>query len=86
MYRVLYDETFTRARVIFELGRPSFRGSRALVGAIPEKVFAATDAGGATFLDALREGGFKGTREAVATAKMGRAVCSHTQHVFRRST
>ena len=44
------------------------------MGAIPEKVFAATDAGGKTFLDALREGGFKGTREAVATAKMGADV------------
>jgi hypothetical protein len=42
-----------------------FLGSRAIVGSIPEKVFAAKDAEGKTFLDALRDGGFAGTREAV---------------------
>ena len=48
----------------------TFLGSRALVGAIPENVYAARDANGETFLGALRAAGFEGTREAVAKAKV----------------
>lgn len=57
----------------------TFLGSRAVVGSIPEKVFAARDAEGKTFLDALRDGGFQGTREAVGTAKLAGGIGSYVE-------
>ena len=48
----------------------TFLGSRAVVGTLSEKSFTSLDADGKTFLEALNEAGFKGTREALDTARI----------------
>ena len=48
----------------------TFLGSRAVVGTLSEESFTSLDADGKTFLEALNEAGFKGTRDALETARI----------------
>ena len=57
----------------------TFLGSRALVGTLPDNVFKAQDNEGHTFLEALRQNGFKGTLESIQTANISDALASYVE-------
>ena len=57
----------------------TFLGSRAVVGLLPESAYQAADENGISLLQALRQGGFKGSRPSVRTANLSDTISSYVE-------
>jgi allantoate deiminase len=57
----------------------TFLGSRAMVGLLSESADNATDENGISMLQALRHGGFKGSRQSILTANISDTISSYVE-------